>query len=170
VAYRPPEPLDDRHRLDDFDSGSQPLDDWLKRHARQAHASGSARVFVTVESDDEDHAVIGYFGLAAAQVEASEATERSLKGQPKLRPVPAVLLARLAVDIAHQEIGVGKSLLKDAMLRCLAASEHVGIRVLLVHAKDQVAKDWYMQFDFEESATDPLHLMMLMKDLRAAAK
>jgi hypothetical protein len=157
------------HWLDDFECGEAALDDWLKRHALTAQASHSARVFVTFVDSDEEKAVAGYYALAAAQVAPSEATERALRGQPKTRPVPAILLARLAVEIRHQEAGVGKSLLRDAMLRSLDAAENIGARVLLVHAKHEQAKRWYMKWDFEESPSDPLHLMMLMKDLRAAA-
>lgn len=165
MAYRRPEPLGKHHRLDEFDCGEPALDEWLKRHARSAHASGSARVFVTTLDDGET--VVGYYALAAAQVAPEEATARALKGQPQARPVPAILLARLAVDRAHQSAGLGRSLLQDALLRCLEAAEAIGARVLLVHAKHDTAKAWYMQYGFEESPTDPLHLLMLLKDARA---
>jgi GNAT superfamily N-acetyltransferase len=165
VAYRPPEPLERHHRLGDFDCGEPALDEWVKRHARGAHASGSARVFVTTLEDRET--VVGYYALAAAQVAPEAATERALKGQPRTRPVPAVLLARLAIDREHQRAGLGRSLLQDVMLRCLDAAEAIGARVLLVHAKHEAAKAWYTQYGFEESPTDPLHLLMLLKDVRA---
>ena len=165
MPYRPPEALQRRHRLDDFDCGEPALDEWLKRHARPAHASGSARVFVTTLEDGET--VVGYYALAAAQVAPEAATERALKGQPQTRPVPAVLLARLAVHRGHQRAGLGRSLLQDVMLRCLDAAESIGARVLLVHAKHEAAKAWYLQYGFEESPTDPLHLLMLLKDVRA---
>jgi GNAT superfamily N-acetyltransferase len=164
VAYRPPEPLGRQHRLDRFDCGEPALDEWLRRHARGAHASGSARVFVTTLEDGET--VVGYYALAAAQVAPEKATERAHKGLPQARPVPAILLARLAVDRAHQRFGLGRSLLQDVLLRCLDAAEAIGARVLLVHAKHDAAKTWYLQYGFEESPTDPLHLMMLLKDVR----
>jgi GNAT superfamily N-acetyltransferase len=165
VAYRPPAPLEKHHRLDDFDCGEPALNEWLTRHARGAHASGSARVFVTTLEDGES--VVGYYALAAAHVAPEAATEPALKGQPRTRPVPAVLLARLAVDREHQRAGLGRSLLQDVMLRCLDAAEAIGARVLLVHAKHEVAKAWYSQYGFEESPTDPLHLLMLLKDVRS---
>ncbi len=165
MAYGRPEPLGKHHRLDQFDCGEPALDEWLRRHARGAHASGSARVFVATFEDGET--VVGYYALAAAQAAPEEATERALKGQPRARPVPAVLLARLAVDRAHQGAGIGRSLLQDVLLRCLEAAEAIGARILLVHAKHDAAKAWYMQYGFEESPTDPLHLMMLLKDVRA---
>jgi GNAT superfamily N-acetyltransferase len=165
VAYRRPEPVGRHHRLDGFHCGEPALDEWLKRHALSAQASGSARVFVTTLDDGET--VVGYYALAAAQVAPEEATARALKGQPRARPVPAILLARLAVDREHQGAGLGRSLLQDVLLRCVEAADAIGARVLLVHAKHEAAKAWYSQFDFEESPTDPLHLMMLMKDVRA---
>ncbi len=165
MAYRPPAPLEKHHRLDDFDCGEPALNEWLTRHARGAHASGSARVFVTTLEDGET--VVGYYALAAAQVAPKAATERALKGQPRMRPVPAVLLARLAIDREHQRAGIGRSLLQDVMLRCLDAAEAIGARVLLVHAKHEAAKAWYLQYGFEESPTDPLHLLMLLKDVRS---
>ena len=164
MAYRRPEPLARHHRLEAFDCGEPPLNEWLKRHARAAHASDSARVLVTTLDDGET--VVGYYALAAAQVAPAEATERARKGQPAARPVPAILLARLAVDRAHQGAGLGRSLLQDVLLRCVEAADAIGARVVLVHAKHQRAKAWYEQFKFEESPTDSLHLLMLMKDVR----
>jgi len=165
VAYRRPEPLGKQHRLDDLECGEPALDEWLKRHARGAQASDSARVFVTTLEDGE--AVVGYYALAAAQVAPEDATARALKGQPRARPVPAVLLARLAVDRKRQGAGLGRSLLQDVLLRCVEAADAIGARILLVHAKHDAAKAWYMQYGFEESPTDPLQLLMLMKDVRA---
>jgi GNAT superfamily N-acetyltransferase len=165
VAYRAPEPLGKQHRVDGFDCREPALDDWLKRHALGAQSSGSARVFVATLDDGET--VVGYYALAAAQVSPEDASARALKGQPRARPIPAILLARLAVDREHQRAGLGRSLLQDVLLRCVVAAEAIGARVLLVHAKHEGARNWYMQYDFEESPTDPLHLIMLMKDVRA---
>ena len=123
-------------------------------------------MFVTTLEDGRT--VVGYFALAAAQVSPDEATARAMKGQPKVRPVPAILLARLAVDQSHQGNGLGRSLLQDAVLRCAHAAEAIGVRVILVHAKHDEARNWYLRFGFEESPTDPLHLLLLMKDVRAS--
>lgn len=87
--------------------------------------------------------------------------------QPRARPVPAILLARLAVDERHQGAGPGRSLRQDVLLRCVEAADATGARVLLVHANHDEAKAWYVRFAFEESPTDPLHLLMLLKDVRA---
>lgn len=163
MAFSCPEPLAHEHDRAGFACGKPELDRWLADHALGAQASGSARVFVSTDG----HRVVGYYALAAAQLHPGEAGERALEGQPRGRPVPAVLLARLAVDLDHQGKGLGRSLLQDAMLRTNEAAEDLGIRVMLVHAKHEQASRWYKRFGFEESPTDPLHLVLLTKDLRA---
>lgn len=162
MAYSRPEPLERGHDRSGFSCGEPELDRWLADYALAAQASGSARVFVSTEGQR----VVGYYALAAAQVTPEDASERARKGQPKRRPQPAVLLARLAVDLAQQGQGLGWSLLQDAMLRSNEAAEELGIRLMLVHAKDEATSRWYKRFGFEESPTDPLHLILLMKDLR----
>jgi predicted N-acetyltransferase YhbS len=163
VSYSRPQPLERGHDRERFSCGEPELDRWLADHALGAQTSGSARVFVSTDGER----IVGYYALAAAELRPEEASERVLKGQPRRRPVPAVLLARLAVDLGHQGRGLGRSLLQDAMLRANEAAEELGIRVMLVHAKHERAGRWYRRFGFEESPTDPLHLILLMKDLRA---
>lgn len=163
MPYSRPEPLERRHDRASFTCGEPELDRWLIAQSLGAQASDSVRVFVSTA----DRQVVGFYALAAAQLKPDEASERALKGQPRGRPVPAVLLARLAVDLAHQGRGLGRSLLQDAMLRASNAAEELGIRVMLVHAKNDQISQWYKRFGFEESPTDPLHLILLMKNLRA---
>jgi GNAT superfamily N-acetyltransferase len=162
-SYSRPQPLEREHDRGSFACGKPELDRWLADHALGAQASGSARIFISTDGSR----IVGYYALAAAQLQPGEAGERALKGQPQQRPIPAVLLARLAVDQGHQGKGLGRSLLQDAMLRTDAAAEELGIRLVLVHAKHAEAGRWYRGFGFEESQTDPLHFMLLMKDLRA---
>ena len=77
-----------------------------------------------------------------------------------------MILARLAVSKEEQGKGIAKGLLKDALKRTNQAADIAGIRALLVHAKDDEARAWYEKFDFESSPTDPLHLFLLMKDIK----
>lgn len=163
--FRGPEPLDTSHDTEDFDCGVESLNLWLTKHAAQAAATGSARTFVV--HDIEQERVVGFHALTAASVTHGEATRRAAKGMSR-HPIPAALLARLAVDRTVQGRGVGAWLLRDAMLRTLNAAESVGIRVLLVHAIDDKARAFYQRHGFEPSPTDPLNLQMLVKDIRAA--
>lgn len=131
---------------------------------RQRGRVGSTYVVCDQEQDDR---VVGYFALNAGGVEPASAPPRVRAGMPR-HPIPVVLLARLAVDLSVQGHGLGAFLLADAMRRSLAAAESIGVRALLVHAKDESARAFYVRFGFVPSPTDPLHLMLLMKDLRAS--
>jgi GNAT superfamily N-acetyltransferase len=163
--FREPALLTADHALAGFDCGVASLNVWLIKHAVQAAAVGSARTYVI--HDDEQARVVGYHAIAAASVSQEEATTRARKGMPK-HPIPAVLLARLAVDQSVSGRGLGAALLRDAMVRTISVSEELGIRVLLVHALGENARAFYERFGFEESDSDPLNLQMLIKDLKVS--
>lgn len=157
------ETLGDAHNLDDFDCGQHTsLTDWLKRFARINQQGKSAQTYVVHRTQR----VVGYYALSAASVKKSEASARAAKGQPG-HPIPVILLARLAVDKTEQGQGLGKALLKDAVQRCVQASDAIGARAVLVHAIDDEAKAFYSRFGFESCPIDDLHLMLLMKDIPA---
>ena len=160
-SLSPVEILDETHEVDSFECGNQALDHFLKRFALSNQRADSARTYVVCRRS----AVIAYCRLAAGAVEHAEAPVRVGKGLAR-HPIPVMLLARLAVDRTQQGRGIGKALIKDALLRTAAAAEIVGVRALLVHARDEEARAWYEALEFEPSPTDPFHLFLLMKDLR----
>ena len=163
--FTDPEPLGPEHVLAGFDCGVESLNVWLERHARLAMGAGSARTYVVVENDQAR--VVGYHALTVASIERRDATDRATEGMPR-HQIPAVLLARLAVDKSVERRGIGAFLLRDAMERAIAVSEQAGIRLLLVHAVDEQARNFYLHFGFTPSPTDPLNLQMLIKDIRAS--
>lgn len=160
-----PQPLDNEHRVNGFECGVRSLDVWLVRHARAAVGAGSARTYVVM--DREQERVVAYHALSVASIEHGDATERARKGMPK-HPIPAMLLARLAVDKTVQGNGIGAFLLKDAMSRAVSVAEQAGIRLLLVHAVNDEARAFYEHFGFEASPTDAANLQLLIKDIRLA--
>jgi ribosomal protein S18 acetylase RimI-like enzyme len=162
MGYTNPEPLRGKHSFGDFASGDADLDEWLRKYSRHAEHAGSARTFVSCQ----DGVVAGYYATAIGQVGPDEATERLLQGQAAGRPVPVIVLSRLAVDRRHQRKGLGRSLLYDAMVTCVVIAERVGVAAIVAHTNDDAA-GFYDTFGFEESPTDPLHRLLLMKDLRA---
>ncbi|MGN6483347.1 MAG: GNAT family N-acetyltransferase, partial [Thermomicrobiales bacterium] len=111
--------------------------------------------------------VVGFYTLVVGEAAYGDAPERLARGMAR-HPIPLMVLARLATEIRWQGQGIGKGLLKDAMLRTLQAADIAGIRALAVHAKDETARAFYEHFDFQPSPTDPLHLYLLLKDVRRA--
>ncbi|MET0557670.1 MAG: GNAT family N-acetyltransferase [Solirubrobacterales bacterium] len=160
-----PQPLGGEHRINGFDCGAGSLNAWLVKHARAAVGAGSARTYVVVDSKEDR--VVGYHALSLASIEHGDTTERGRKGMPK-HPIPAMLLARLAVDRAAQGKGIGAFLLGDAMSRALSVSEQAGMRLLLVHALSEEARSFCDHFGFEPSRSDPMNLQLLVKDIRVA--
>jgi GNAT superfamily N-acetyltransferase len=164
--FSDPERLESGHVLSGFDCGVSSLNLWLERHARAASGAGSAKTYVITDAKQAGR-VVGYHALASASIERREATARASKGMPRYQ-VPALLLARLAVDASVQNKGIGAFLLRDAMERTLAVSEQVGIRLLLAHALNENAREFYLHFGFEFSPTDPMNLQIIVKDIRAS--
>ena len=159
VARRP-EPITQHHDVSAFDCGNETLNRWLGERALDNERRGATRTFASTR----DRHVVGYYSLAVGALYRRDATGRVRRNMPD--PIPAMLLARLAVDSSAQREGIGRHLLRDAMLRTMSAADMAGIRMLLVHAIDERAKAWYDQFGFEESPTDPLQLVLLLDDLR----
>ena len=77
-----------------------------------------------------------------------------------------ILLARLAVDSSEQRRGLGRAMLVEAVVRCARVADIIGARAVLVHAKDPHARRFYEKHCFEPSPSNPLHLIVLMKDVR----
>ena len=157
----PPEPIGRKHLTETFDCGNEALNTYLKQFAFQNHRSGSARTYVT----SRGLRVVGYYSLAYGAISHDEATARTRAGLAR-HPIPVLVIARLAVDQSEQGHGIGKGLLKDALLRTLQAADIAGLRAVIVHAKDEQAKAFYLNLGFESSPIDALHLMLLVKDLR----
>lgn len=161
-AFLPIEKLTASHKIEAFDCGFDALNGYLHRYALLNQNNNAAQTYVTCKGKT----IMGFYTLAVGSVSHDRAPGRVQKGLAK-HPVPVMILARLAVEHREQGQGLGKALLKDALLRTVEASEIAGIRALLVHAKDDNAMSWYKQFDFEASPTDAYHLFLLMKDLKA---
>ncbi|HVC06693.1 MAG TPA: GNAT family N-acetyltransferase [Solirubrobacterales bacterium] len=142
------------------------LNVWIFRHARAASGAGSAQTYVVTDGEQEGR-VVGYHALTVASIEHVEAAPRTRKGMPQ-HPIPAVLLARLAVDESVQGKDIGAFLLRDAMVRTVAVSEEAGIRLMLAHALNESARDFYLHFGFEPSPTDGMNLQIIVKDIRAS--
>lgn len=156
-----PQALETTHVLDAFECGKPSLDDWLRRHARQAQSSGSARTYVVLD----DARVVGYYSLTVGQIDTLEASERVRKGMGRY-PIPVVILARMAVARQDQGRGIGVGMLQDAIRRTLVIAEHAGVRALLTHPIDDDATRFYLRFGFETSPVRDQQLVLLLKDAR----
>ena len=58
--------------------------------------------------------------------------------------------------------------MRDATLRVLGAADVAGVRAILVHALSEDAKRFYESCGFMESPTDPMMLVVTLKDLTSS--
>ncbi len=156
-----PQPLDRKHLLDNFCSGTSSVDNWLKKRACANQVSGASRTFVVCEG----LRVIGYYALATGAISLAEATGRFRRNMPD--PIPIVLLARLAVDRSHHRRGLGRALFRDSAYRVTHAADTIGIRGMVVHAVSEEAKNFYLALGFSPSPSDTMTLMVSLADLRS---
>lgn len=156
-----PVPIKQEHGTSGFDCGVAALNIYLKKYALQNYYSDAARTYVATRGNE----VVGYYTLAYGSVAHTEAPQRIAKGLAH-HPVPVMILARLAVSQTERGTGLGKGLLKDALLRTIQAANIAGLRAILVHAKDDAAKSFYQKFDFIPSPINEYTLFLLMKDLK----
>ena len=164
MAFLQPRLLEKGDPVAGFDCGADELNRFIERYAYQSQQSQGARTYVSLS---EDGKLAGYYTLAYGSVENEEVPERTRKGLAR-HDVPVMVLARLAVAREFQGAGLGKQLLRDALLRTLQAAEIAGLRAVVVHAKDENAKRFYERYRFEPFPAEPFKLALLLKDLLAA--
>jgi GNAT superfamily N-acetyltransferase len=149
------------HRVDGFDCGKEPLNRFLIRFALQSQLANSAQTYLALS----DNVMVGYYTLTYGDVAYDDAPDRLRKGVAR-HPVPLMILARLAVETAWAGKGIGSGLLKDALVRTLAAAEIAGLRAFAVHVKDDETRAFYEHFGFIASLSDTMQLFVLLKDVR----
>lgn len=160
MSWRGPEALTPAHRVDQFENRHASLVEWLQRRAMGNEEARASRTFVVCHASR----VVGYYALAAGAVEAADLQGRLRRNLP--RPLPAIVLGRLAMDTRYQGKGLGSDLLRDAVMRSLVAGRVIGARVLFCHALDAAARDFYLARGFVPSPTDERTVLL---DLNRAA-
>jgi GNAT superfamily N-acetyltransferase len=157
-------PLSKLHDRTEFDCEVEPLNEYLKKYAFQNQKKDAARTYVVTVDESK---IVGFYTLAFGSVSHEEATEEVSQGLGKY-PIPVILLARLAVDKTQKGKGLGKALLKDALIRAIQAADIAGLRAFLIHAKDENAMSFYRKFGFISSPHNELELFRKMSDIRAS--
>ena len=144
-----------------FDCGEPALDEFLRTKAAQHQARRISRSFVLTDSATPRR-VLGYYSLANGQIARAQLSEKEAAALPK-HPIPAVMLARLAVDRSMQGQHLGQWLLMDAVKRCALVGQQSGVYALLVDAKNEDAKRFYERFGFSAIAGQPMSLYLALE-------
>lgn len=153
-----------RHDAVAFACGNATLDDWLQRAALTADAMGTARTYVWLD----ENVVVGYFSLCPHEVRRDQLPSRLSHGAP--HSIPAILLARLALDQRLHGQGLAASLLLDALGRPAEAIEIAGGRLIVVDAIDERARRFYERHGFRSAPSRPARLFRKASDVAAALR
>jgi GNAT superfamily N-acetyltransferase len=162
--FRRPAPLNDQHRVDDFDSGKPELDDYLRDMALYNQHQGYTRTFVIA---DAEHRVVAYHALCAGMISRNNAPKQ-VAGHGAPREIPVALLARIAVDQKYQKQGLGGALFKNACLSVISSSQLVAFRAIMVHALDDEAEAFYERYGFRRAKGLERTLLLPTKDIAAS--
>ena len=152
------------HRREGFNCGDAALNDFLLRQAGQQQRRGFGKTYVALA--DDGVSVIGFVTVSAGQVATS-----ALSSQAKLPryPAPVLRIGRLAVDAHHQGKGVGQDLLAFALRLAVEFSQRVGLYAVVVDAKHDKAKAFYVKLGFIVCVDNPLCLYLPVATLERAA-
>lgn len=148
-------------RVGTFSCGVRPLDNWFRTLALRNQEAGASRTFVSIAADGS---VAGYYSLSSFTVRKADAGEL---GAAMPDPVPATLIGRLAVDQRFRSVGLGASLLQDAVVRAVDVSLQVGSAAVVVHTRDAAAPPFSERFGFTRLPGDEHTLVLTMRDAAA---
>ncbi len=161
--------LRESDRRENFRSGEHSLDDFFHRYAWANHLNGISRVFVATE-EEEASDVWGYYALSATHVTASQVSGFTEQRLPTY-PIPAFLIGKLAVSESRRRQGIGRVLLRHALVRAHRVSREVGAFGVLVHAVNDEVVEFYRRFGFEvmPPGTSPQPMFLPMTTISVAS-
>jgi len=159
------EPISRSHDRQAFDCGSDALNDYLRRYARQNHESDEAKTFVAVDVDGDPRSILGYYTITPAAIPLDVIPTEFMRGRGRY-DLPVFLLARLGVAVAYQGQGLGSELLHAAGERAIRAASEIGGVALAIDAKDEQATAWYRRFGAVSLDDSPLTLLLPLDTLR----
>jgi GNAT superfamily N-acetyltransferase len=155
------EAISEHHDATSFDSGKPDLDNWLRQHARTTEARRTGRTFVW----HDDGQIAAYYTIAAHLLVREDLPRALGRGNPG--QIPAVLLARLALDKTLHGQGLGGALLADALWRIVVATQTVAARFVVVDAIDEAAHRFYEHHGFR-AIPGTMRLVQRISDVAAA--
>jgi GNAT superfamily N-acetyltransferase len=137
-------PINSRYRSDRFDCGDPATNASLRQFAGDPGISGSSPVFAAV---DEQNIISGFYSLTASNIEFAELPNNPTE-KINTYPVPTVIINHIAVHKTLQGKGIGARLLIDALQRIYNAGDEVEVMAVLVEAKNERLRAFYLHYGF----------------------
>ena len=146
-----------------FDCDIEVLNEFLSQYAIKNDELGIGRTFVAL---NHNNFVSGYFTLATAQVAYQKIPDKYRDKLPKY-PIPALRIARLAVDKELQGKGVGGWLLSQVFIKTIQVAEITGLYLIIVDAKE-TSKSFYEHYGFQKFMDEELSYFVVIDTIRKA--
>jgi hypothetical protein len=162
-------PLCKQHHRDTFECGEAELDLWLAKLSLQQQDKGLSRTFVLLDEDRPD-ILAGFYSLTADALSPATFPEAFSRRYPGQYPIPAIRLVRVARNIALKGQAVGELLLVDALNRMVSASDQIGVAVIVVDAKSDHAKSFYVKYGFKPFPDNAMMLWLRIVEARNATQ
>ena len=144
-----------------FESSSDELTRYFCEYLSQDIKRNLTHCFVLLEK--ETNHIIGFYTLSASSIPHTNLPETLRKKLPKYQ-IPAAKIGRLAVNTPYLKQGFGNVLMADAIMRIQQSD--IGINVIVVDAKNETAKQFYLQYGFQTFLDEPLHLFLPIAPLK----
>jgi len=157
------EALGAHHELETLRCGEPTLDEWLCRCARNAAGQGTRTYLLVAEPGNQ---VAGYFAVAPHLLGRGGEPKSVTRGAPQR--IPAILLAKLALDERLHGRGLGSELLIHALGTIIAAARTAGGRIVIVDAIDEAARAFYRAHDFRGVPSNPHRLVIKLSTAASA--
>ncbi len=155
--------INPKSRLKKFDCEVKVLNEFLSRYAVKNDALGIGRTFVALTQDNQ---IAGYFTLATAQVTFQEIPAEYKINLPKY-PIPALRIARLAVNKDFKQKGIGKWLLSQAFIKTVQVADVTGLYLIIVDAKE-TSRTFYEHYGFQKLHNEDLTYFILVDTVKKA--
>ena len=170
------EPLDPgKHNREAFSCGTDRLDNFLKRTARKQQAGDFTRLWVATHVGQTD--IIGYYAINAHYLEGSDLPTSLTRNAPRTGGVPAIYLSMIAVDHRHQNQGLGRVLLADALERAASVADQVGIKVVVLDVIEDGGQEitrgryaFYTAMGFQSLPSRPSRMFVSIDTIRRAMR
>lgn len=148
--------LGKHHDKESFNCGVKELDEYLKRRASQDIKRRINSVYVLVDNSE----IIGFYTLSAFTVHFTDLPLEFAKKYPQNMLLPCWLIGRLAVDIKHHNQKFGETILMHALRKAKSLSEQVGGCLVILDAKNDGVKSFYLKYGFKPIINDELRLYL----------
>jgi predicted N-acetyltransferase YhbS len=129
-----------------FRSGHADLDVFFARYAGQNQFK--LHIGTTYVAVDESGSIVGFLTVASCSIEVAGLPKKKLTRRLPSYPIPALRLARMAVDTAKQRAGVGSPLMKALFIVARDQARKTGCAFVVVDAKPG-AESYYERYGFE---------------------